>query len=229
MGLGQIASLALASFVIGFSGALVPGPVFVAVVSQATRRGLMAGPMAVAGHATLETATAVLLWIGLGVFLTSVWTRSIVGLFGGAFLVWSGSRLLMYARKASIQESLKDASVAIVKHSPIIVGLATSAINPYFYFWWATVGNDFMLWGFEVAGLIGVGVFLVSHWMSDLAWYTFVSSSIHRGKKLITDKVYRTILSVCGVSLLGIGVIFLADAVPYLVSAVRTHRLMLGF
>jgi hypothetical protein len=55
--------------------------------------------------------------------------------------------------------------------------------------------------------------------MSDLTWYTFVSASIHGGKKLITDKVYRTILRACGMFLVGIGVIFLADAIPYLIRA----------
>jgi threonine/homoserine/homoserine lactone efflux protein len=214
-----MAYLAFTSFIIGFSGALVPGPVFVAVVSQAIRRGVTAGPLAVVGHATLETVTVGLLWLGLRMFLASWWMKSIVGAFGGTFLVWSGFELLRFARQASIQESLRQASAALVRHGPIVVGLVTSAINPYYYFWWATVGNDFMLRGFEVAGTIGVGIFLFSHWMSDLTWYTFVSASIHGGKKLITDKVYRTILRACGMFLVGIGVIFLADAIPYLIRA----------
>ena len=118
---GQIAYLALTSFIIGFSGALVPGPVFVAVVSQATRRGMIAGPMAVVGHAALETVTAILLWFGLGIFLASSWTRSVVGLFGGTFLVWSGFELLRFARKASIQESLRRV--------PHLLGIARSSLD----------------------------------------------------------------------------------------------------
>ncbi len=220
MVLAEVVSLALASFIIGFSGALVPGPVFVAVVSQATRRGMLAGPMATIGHAIMETATATLLWFGLGIFLKSSLMKVAVGLVGGAFLVWSGLELLRFARKASIQESVREARSALVRHSPIIVGLVTSAMNPYFYFWWATIGNDFMLRGFEAAGLVGVVVFVISHWMSDLTWFTFVSASIHRGKRLITDRVYRTILLVCALFLLGIGVIFLADAIPALFSGI---------
>jgi len=76
-----------------------------------------------------------------------------------------------------------------------------------------------MLRGFEVADMVGIEIFLVSHWMSDLAWFSFVSASIHRGKKLITDKVYRTILGLCGTFLVGIGVLFLVDAIPYLLGA----------
>jgi threonine/homoserine/homoserine lactone efflux protein len=219
LALGDIASLAFTSFIIGFSGALVPGPVFVAVVSQASRRGIVVGPMAVIGHATLETATVAFLSLGLGIFLASSLTRAIIGLLGGAFLVWSSFGLLRFAQKASIQHSIQKAEVTLVKRSPIIVGLVTSAINPYFYFWWATIGNDFMVRGFEVAGLIGVVVFVLSHWISDLSWYTFVSASIHSGKRLITDKVYRTILMICAILLAGIGVMFLVDAIPNLLSS----------
>jgi threonine/homoserine/homoserine lactone efflux protein len=218
LALEQIFSLAFTAFMIGFSGALVPGPVFVAVVSQATKKGLIAGPMAVAGHATLETVTAILLWFGLGIFLESSRIRSVIGILGGGFLIWSGFQLLRFARRASIQDSVQQANAAIVRHNPIVVGLVTSAINPYYYLWWATVGNDLMFRGFEIAGFIGIVVFLVSHWMSDLSWFTFISASIHRGKRLITDKVYRTILGLCAIFLLGIGVMFLLDSAPCLFS-----------
>jgi threonine/homoserine/homoserine lactone efflux protein len=206
---------------VGFSGALVPGPVFVAVVSQATKRGIVAGPMAVAGHATLETITATLLWLGLGIFLASSLMKTLVGLLGGAFLLWMSFGLLRFAKKASIQTSVQEASVALVRHNPIVVGIITSAINPYFYFWWATIGNDFMIRGFEVAGLIGIVVFVLSHWMSDLTWYTFISGSIHGSRRLITDKIYRTILRVCAIILLGLGILFLADVIPPLFHALQ--------
>lgn len=54
MDINELAILASTSFVIGFSGALVPGPLFVVTVMESTKRGYIAGPLIVIGHAITE-------------------------------------------------------------------------------------------------------------------------------------------------------------------------------
>ena len=53
------ASLALifgSSFVIALSGALMPGPLLTATIAESSRRGFIAGPLLIGGHAILEMA-----------------------------------------------------------------------------------------------------------------------------------------------------------------------------
>jgi hypothetical protein len=67
--------------------------------------------------------------------------------------------------------------------------------------------------GFELAGLVGVATFLVSHWMSDLSWYTLVSWSVGQSRRYMTNRMYRMVLGTCGLFLLALGFFFIHGAI----------------
>ncbi|MBS7610487.1 LysE family transporter [Candidatus Bathyarchaeota archaeon] len=207
--LGEWFLLAGASFITGFSGALVPGPMFVATVMESTRIGGKAGPLLVLGHAMAELLMIVALVIGLSLVIELPATRLIVGILGGAFLLISALDLFRMARKASLKsDSGRDAFV-LLKYGPIIAGLLTSLSNPYFFVWWATVGNGFTLEAIRVGGILGITVFALAHWLSDLSWYTTVSFSIHKGRRVLSNRIYKAILFACGLLLIFFGADFI--------------------
>ena len=216
MTMGQLVLLAASSFVVGFSGALMPGPVFVATVVQSIRRGPAVGPLIVVGHAILESITIVALCLRFRWVMGSAVARVAIGLLGGGFLLWMGCGLIRFARKASLKLQVEVNQTALLKYNPILTGIVTSFMNPYFFIWWATVGNGFTFFGLEVAGLVGVTVFALSHWMSDLSWYTFISMSIHKGKRFMSDKIYKAVLTVCGGFLTVLSLIFIAEGLKAL-------------
>ncbi|MBS7627880.1 LysE family transporter, partial [Candidatus Bathyarchaeota archaeon] len=207
--LGEWFLLAGASFITGFSGALVPGPMFVATVMESTRIGGKAGPLLVLGHAMAELLMIVALVIGLSLVIELPATRLIVGILGGAFLLISALDLFRMARKAPLKsDSGRDAFV-LLKYGPIIAGLLTSLSNPYFFVWWATVGNGFTLEAIRVGGILGITVFALAHWLSDLSWYTTVSFSIHKGRRVLSNRIYKAILFACGLLLIFFGADFI--------------------
>ena len=63
--MSQLLELALTAFVVGLSGALLPGPLLAATISESARRGGWTGPLVVTGHALLELAVVAAVCFGL--------------------------------------------------------------------------------------------------------------------------------------------------------------------
>ncbi len=208
----KLLELALTSFIVGFTGAMMPGPVLIATILQSTKKGYVAGPLVTLGHALAELVLTVFLIFGLAFIVGSLEVRVVLGLIGGATLLWMGSEALRYSKKAPIHGLVANTSKSrLLVQGPVSLGLLMSVSNPYWWVWWGTLGNTFLFDSLAVAGVIGAATFYFSHILSDFAWYTAVSSSIGRGRVVISDTVYRYILVICGLSLLVLGVIFIVD------------------
>lgn len=212
MGFEELALLSVTAFIVGLSGALMPGTVFVAVVLQAARKGWKVGPLIVLGHALLETGFGIALVLGLSAIMGVQIVRTTIGLVGGIFLLWMGFSLLKTSRHAEILTRSGGQEPPLVSSGPVLAGLVASSVNPYFYVWWATIGNVFTMKGLELAGLVGVAIFLISHWMSDLSWYTLVSLSVGKSRRYMSNRIYRTVLGVCGLFLIVLGSAFIHGA-----------------
>jgi threonine/homoserine/homoserine lactone efflux protein len=204
--------LAVTSFVVGFTGAMMPGPVLIATILQSVKRGYVAGPLVTLGHALVELIMTILLVSGLALIVNSPEAFMVLGVAGGVTLLWMGVGALRYSSKASMEKLAENRSSSrLLLRGPISLGLLMSVSNPYWWVWWVTVGNTFLLEGLAVASTIGVVVFYFSHIMSDFTWYTFVSSSLSKTKTRISDRTYKYLLAGCAVALVAIGLVFIAD------------------
>jgi threonine/homoserine/homoserine lactone efflux protein len=191
------------SFLVGLSGALMPGPVLTVTIAETTRRGFWAGPLIVLGHGLVEFTLFLALVLGLGHILRNQLVFGLVGLMGGMVLVWIGAGMLRHRRKAHVD--LRSASAKEGK--TVLAGLLTSVANPYFTIWWATVGLSYIAVS-QQYGIAGLGSFYSGHIMSDLIWYSAVAGAVTAGRKLITDRAYRWVMGLCGVFLLVLGLFF---------------------
>ena len=90
---------------------------------------------------------------------------------------------------------------------PVAAGIVVSLSNPYWTFWWVTIGINYVLMSLKF-GWVGVVTFFAGHIMADLAWYGLVSTGVARGRSFLSDRVYRRIIFACGVVLVGFSVWF---------------------
>ncbi len=201
--------LFISSFWVGLSGALMPGPLLTVNIAEATRRGFWTGPILIVGHAIAELAVVLALALGLSALLASETAMTIIGLLGGVALVFMGSAMLYDIMRGKIKFDPDQPGTG----SGLLVGkgITASLSNPYWFFWWATVGSAFLSDSL-VHGWIGPVVFYFGHIMSDLVWYSFVSSMIAGGKKLLTGKPFYILLTICALFLLFIGFRFMVEA-----------------
>jgi threonine/homoserine/homoserine lactone efflux protein len=193
------------AFALGLTGALAPGPTFVATVNASLSGGWITGPKVTLGHILAEIIIFVLIVFGLAT-VALPYTQAIT-VIGGIALIAFGALTLRGSRGASIQHT----PVKIVAN-PYLAGLLTSIANPYFWLWWLSIGSAMVIAGLE-GGLFLAGLFMAGHWCADLAWYTLVSYGISRGTVFLSDRTYRVIMALCGIFLIIFGAYYLSTVV----------------
>ena len=60
--------------------------------------------------------------------------------------------------------------------------------------------TPFLLWQY---GFWGIAFFFAGHISADLAWYSFIAGAVDRGRRLLTDRLYRRLIGLCAVFLIG--------------------------
>jgi len=195
--------IASTSFVLGFSGAMMPGPLLTVTIAETVRRGAMAGPLLILGHALLEALVVLLVFFGAAEVIRHPLVFSSVAILGGAMMLWMGYGMLSSLPTLRLElEAEKGAGL-----HPVVAGAVISLANPYFIIWWATIGLSYLVVA-HAAGLTGVLVFYVFHILSDLVWYGFVSGTVAYGKRFLTDRGYRLMVGICAVLIVGFGLYF---------------------
>ena len=194
------------SFLIGLSGALMPGPVLTVTISQVASRGFFAGPLIVLGHGILELSLVIAVAFGLGRILTRGPVIGTVAVLGGIFLVYLGYETLRGLKGLSLSIQSRAEGNKITDH-PVVAGILTSLSNPYWTIWWASIGVGYIAISRRF-GPVGLASFFVGHILSDLSWYSFVALTLTLGRKMITDRLYRGVVAVCGLFLVGFGLYF---------------------
>lgn len=194
-----------AAFFIGFTGAMMPGPLLAVTVEETRRSGAWAGPRLMVGHALLEAALVTGLAFGVLTFLNRPNVLGVIGLLGGGMMFWLSGGMLKDAGRLSLRVDTPSAGRQGMP--PAAAGALVSLSNPYWTLWWVTVGSSYVVMGLRY-GVGGVVVFFLGHILSDLVWYTFISVSLARSRAWISDRVYRGMVRVCATGLLFFGVWF---------------------
>jgi threonine/homoserine/homoserine lactone efflux protein len=190
------------AFALGLTGALAPGPTFVATVNASIIGGWTTGPKVTLGHMLAEFAIFILIVFGLAAVALPY--TPVITVIGGIALVVFGALTISGSRRVSIQNTPSG-----IVTNPYLTGLVTSLANPYFWLWWLSIGSAMVIAGLQ-GGLVLAGIFMVGHWCADLGWYTLVSYGVSRGTVFLSDRTYRVIMALCGIFLLVFGAYYLS-------------------
>ena len=204
MDFGHPAAIFVSSFIIGLSGAMMPGPLLAVTIRHASVRGFSAAPLLVLGHAILEAALVCLLLFGLMEWIRGDAAIIAIALLGSAMLLRMAAGMAREVRTLHFGVETGAGRANDRKRSggvrPVIDGIVTSASNPYWSLWWATIGLGYLLLS-RGQGWRGVLAFFSGHILSDAAWYFFVGAAVSAGRGWFTDRVYRGVVGACAVFL----------------------------
>lgn len=198
------------AFLIGLSGALVPGPVLSVTIKEAGRRGARAGPLITLGHGIAEIAITIALVAGLSAFLNNNTLRMIIAIAGGAVLCYMGVSMMRSLRtieldlKAASEEGGRSGTGA----APVLLGISATISNPYWFGWWGSIGAGLIV-ASSALGIKGIAAFVTGHVLSDLVWYTLVSYLVSLGLSRGRGRWYKVLFAVCGIFLVVVGLLFI--------------------
>jgi threonine/homoserine/homoserine lactone efflux protein len=204
----NVALIALSSFIVAFSGALVPGPLFTITVGESVKRGFVAGPLIILGHGILELMLVFLLVMGVTPFLSSDRFKIAIAVTGGVVLLIMGGMMIKNAAGARLDMATGNNKKGL---HPVMAGIVGSLSNPYWLIWWATAGLGYLISSARY-GFVGVAAFFAGHITADLAWYSLISLAVSRGRSMIRDRGYRVMLYGCGLFLVFFGAWFISWA-----------------
>ena len=184
------------SFMLAFSGAMMPGPLLTATISESVRRGSLTGPLLILGHAVLELAMLFLLLIGLAPLLDRDMVFAAIALVGAGILAWMATGMFRSLPTLTVDwDAHQDRSGPLIS-----IGILTSLSNPYWTIWWATIGLGYLA-SCRALGAPGIAAFFLGHIAGDFVWYTLISVLVAKGRRLLTDRVYRGLIGGCAVFL----------------------------
>ncbi len=188
---------------VSLSGVMAPGPMTASAIEAGSRRPL-AGLWMALGHAIVEGPLMAVIALGVGAWLKAPLAKTIIGSVGGAMLILLGVQIFRGLRQAGARQYPRK------QMSPLLVGIVMSGGNPYFLFWWATVGLtlttraiDYGVWAFVLFGLI--------HWLCDLVWLLVLSAASYYGVGVVGRRGQQVIQGLCGAAMLYFGGQFLYD------------------
>jgi len=195
---------------ISLTGVMMPGPVTAVTITKGSQRK-EAGALIAVGHGLIELPLILLIYFGLYQFLKYTSVEISVGLIGGAVLIWMA--LSMVKTSPSLFTEQKE-----LPHSSIIAGFTTTAVNPFFFIWWASVGATLLTNSRDFGGA-GVAAMGVIHWLCDFAWLYLLSWTVFKSKRFWTQKVNRLVFVVCSTILAGFGAWFIFFSIDLAVNS----------
>lgn len=182
----------VSSFMIALSGALMPGPLLTLAIGESTKQGFWAGPLLILGHGVLELLLVVALMAGLAPILQQDTVFGVIALSGAFILLW-----MAFGMFRSLPTLTLDFQAGKAQGSHLVLsGVLLSLANPYWSIWWATIGLGYIIHS-QAFGFSGVLFFFTGHILADLVWYSIVTYSISKGRKLLSDSIYRKLIGAC--------------------------------
>jgi len=195
------------AFLVGFSGAMMPGPFLTLTIGETLRRGFWAGPLLVLGHGLLEGALVAALAAGLAAVITLPVVAHTIAVIGGLLLLVLGLWTVRDAGRVKLvlpgREGAGEGAGGVRLH-PVPAGALVSVANPYWTIWWATIGLNYVTMAMN-RGMTGLAVFYGGHVLSDLGWYSLVAAAVAGGRQLAGPRLFRNVLTGCGLALVVLG------------------------
>ena len=201
-------TLFLTAFAMGFAFCGPPGP----VLALATRRGVVDGFTAALmvefGSLVGDAVWALLGLSGAGILMQVPLIKVALGVTGAALLAWLGVQTLRAGwRGRSFSAASSSGSSAFA------TGAVISLANPQAVAYWLALGGSIPVIIGHTPGPSEFVQFFCGFMLACVAYCFLIAALIAGARNLLTDRFFRIVNGLCGVTLVGFAVLLLYDTV----------------
>lgn len=195
--------------VLSASGVLAPGPLFFANLVYGIRLDKWSGIKVASGHTVVELPIIIILAAGLSTFDAAIEYAGVIGMIGGiAILAFAALQITSIIKEKPAYDTRHIAG----SKGPFVVGIALSALNPFFLLWWFTAGLKLIADSAAFGVSTGVAILFALHIWMDYAWLAGTAYFASKGAFLLESKYYRFLLLGLAVVLMYYGISFVLQA-----------------
>ncbi|MGI0035207.1 MAG: LysE family transporter [Nitrososphaera sp.] len=195
---------------ISASGVLAPGPMFITNLMYGTRHGTKAGLKIAYGHTAVELPLIILL--AAGIFSSAAVASQYadeIGIVGGtAILGFAGLQIASVITKRNLSTPMIQSS-----KSPVVAGIALSALNPFFLVWWFTVGLKLVADSAAFGPVLGIALLFGFHIWMDYVWLAATAFLASKGTSVLKSKYYAALLLALVAVLVYYGLFFVLQSI----------------
>lgn len=202
----QLFQFAVVVILISLSGVMLPGPLFAANIFYGLKGGTKAGLKIAYGHTVVELPLVIFLGIGAFSLTTIPEFRIYISIISAIGLFVFAGLQIRRVFQHNIDHSIQP------KHGPFFAGIFLTGLNPFFIFWWLTIGfklisESLIFWSFW-----GIGIMFLLHIWMDYVWLSSTALMSSRLAKILSNKHFKFVILVLSCVLVYFGITFLIDA-----------------
>ena len=195
---------------VGLGAGISPGPLMALVITSTLERGFGAGMRVAAAPIITDLPIVVLcLWL-----VSSLPERFlyVLTLLGGAFVVYLGLATIARSRRQEkFSTEAGEASSRDLWHGALV-----NVLSPHPWLFWLMVGGPVCvsLWRESSAASV---LWVTGFYTGLIGAKMALAGAVARGRRRLEERWYKVILALCGLLLVGIGLVLAAQgALPLL-------------
>ncbi|MGH8015823.1 MAG: LysE family transporter, partial [Candidatus Zixiibacteriota bacterium] len=127
----ELDGIFLNSFIVGFSGAMMPGPLLAVGISETPKHGWRTGPVITVGHAIAEVGVVLVLMLGVVAVAHNSTVTKIIATVGGAALILMGVMMIWDTIRSKVSYESSMSAEKGKSHLLAGKGITATLSNPY--------------------------------------------------------------------------------------------------
>jgi threonine/homoserine/homoserine lactone efflux protein len=191
--------------IISLSGVILPGPLFAANIFYGLKGGTKTGLKIAYGHTVVELPLVFLLGIGAFSLTTTPEFRIYITIISAIGLFVVAGLQLRRVFQHNIDRSIQP------KYGPFFAGIILTGLNPFFLFWWLTIGFKLISESLYFWSFWGIGIMFLLHIWMDYVWLSATALMSLRLSKILSNKHFKFVILVLSGVLVYFGLVFLID------------------